>query len=109
MDERYKFVRGGPFDGLDDYASAPELAMKNKTLVYPIAQRERQLSFAGFFTQRQLNENLGYFFELLSLSAPWFYLDSNLGTKLDLLISVSPKNKGDSIHATSRDAPRSNA
>ncbi|MEK6945383.1 MAG: hypothetical protein AABW63_01175 [Nanoarchaeota archaeon] len=66
MDERYKFVRGGPFDGLDDYASAPEINMKNKTLVYPIVQREAQISFQGFYSQRQLNENLGFFFELIA-------------------------------------------
>jgi hypothetical protein len=66
MDDRYKFVRGGPFDGLEDYASAPKLTMTSKKLAYPVAQREAQISFSGFYSQRQLNENLGYFFELLA-------------------------------------------
>ncbi|MEK6917596.1 MAG: hypothetical protein AABW51_01485 [Nanoarchaeota archaeon] len=66
MDERYKFVRGQPFDGLEDYASAPIIKMKNKSLTYPIIQREKQTSFHGFYDQRQLNENLGFFFELIA-------------------------------------------
>jgi hypothetical protein len=62
MNKRYKFIRGHPFDGLEDYFSAPDIRMKNTKLIYPIPQ---QMAFLGYDYQLKLKENLGFFFEIL--------------------------------------------
>lgn len=67
MDPRYKFVRGGPFDGLDDYASAPVIHVKSRDLKYPIIKRDgSQRSFQDYNYQRRLKDDLAFFFELLA-------------------------------------------
>jgi hypothetical protein len=63
MDERYQFVRGEPFDGLDDYASSPKIRVKNKKLTYNIPE---QPDLPGYYYQEGLKRKLGTYFEILA-------------------------------------------
>jgi hypothetical protein len=59
----YKFVRGKPFDGLEEYASAKVINVFNKFIEYPT-----QLELAGFERNHPkdgLKVRLGYYFERL--------------------------------------------
>lgn len=44
MDKRYKFVRGHPFAGLEDYFGSKEIGVKNKKLVYYLKSNTRKKS-----------------------------------------------------------------
>ena len=61
MDQRFKFIRGDRFHGLDDYASSPTLPVSTRNLEYPV-----QLELWGRnYPDYGLRVRSGYFFELL--------------------------------------------
>lgn len=63
MDPRYKFIRGEPFDGLEDYFKSPTIKINSRNLKYPQAD---QLSLLNGMADYGIRVRSGYFFELLS-------------------------------------------
>jgi len=62
MDKRYKFVRGHPFAGLEDYFGSEEIEVKNKEIVYSLKNNPRDINpnSTPFFAKK-----LGCFYEIL--------------------------------------------
>lgn len=105
MDQRYKFVRGKPFQGLDDYLKSKSIRAKNKKIFYFIPNSVEGTIFPELISKNPefgLRSRLGHYYELLSKSIfggelkKQYDLDENgkvLEVKSEPDLTINNKNK----------------
>lgn len=113
MNSRYKFIRGKPFEGLEDYLKGSSIKTKNKKIIYPISNSiQNNLLPELIFENPEfgLRTRLGHYYELLSKSISGGAIkkqyncnDNNIKSEPDL--TIHKKNKSISLIEVKSIAP----